>query len=177
MGPSIPLDSEALGSFGTLETLGPAHLICRTRARGCVMLVYPEARGRGGRTFYPLKLWSPGIFGPFESSRPKLDLRSHWNIQAESWTLWPSEPWIQGPDVLEPLELLKPLTPYAFETFNPFDPRHVQGPWPLEWITIAGFRDLDKTYHTAQQASFRSIVLRNMEAKLKCIKCVAESVL
>ena len=39
-------------------------------------------------TLYPLKLWSPCIFGPLESLRPKLDLWSPWIIEAEIVLCW-----------------------------------------------------------------------------------------
>ena len=44
-----------------------------------------------------------------------------------SWTLWPSEPWVQKPDVLEPLKLLETfdlwviLKPWNFAS-NPWPP-------------------------------------------------------
>ena len=40
------------------------HINRLTPARSCVMLGYPEAWGRGEGTPYPLKLWSPLVFGP-----------------------------------------------------------------------------------------------------------------
>ena len=80
-GPSIPLNSEALGFWypWNIEPCTPRKPHISSRV--CyVMVLRGVGGGRGGGTPYPLRPWSLWNFGPVDPLRPKLDFRSLWNI-------------------------------------------------------------------------------------------------
>ena len=81
-GPSIPLNSEALGFWypWNIEPCTPRKPHIGSKV--CYVMVLRGVGGRGGGTPYPLRPWSLWIFGPVDPLRPKLDFRSLWNIQA-----------------------------------------------------------------------------------------------
>ena len=79
-GPSIPLNSEALGFWcpWNIEPCTPRKPHIGSRV--CYVMVLRGVGGRGGGTPYPLIPWSLWNFGPVDPLRPKLDFRSLWNI-------------------------------------------------------------------------------------------------